>query len=207
MTDKLTRRNVLKALGIGTLASLTFTRTASAMPNTDGTPMQFIPKTAPDANPLENELSKYPKCPYCGMDRTQWHHSRHLVHYEDDLVDGTCSLHCAALSLSINLDRGPKAIYAADFGSGDKIKPLLNVDKATYLIGSKLPGTMSKTSKMAFASADAAKAAQKDNGGEIGDFNAALRQSYLNMAEDTMMIRARRAERRKKMMMDKQHKM
>ena len=207
MTDKLTRRNVLKALGIGTLASLTFTRTASAMPNTDGTPMQFIPKTAPDANPLENELSKYPKCPYCGMDRTQWHHSRHLVHYEDDLVDGTCSLHCAALSLSINLDRGPKAIYAADFGSSDKIKPLINVDKATYLIGSKLPGTMSKTSKMAFASADAAKAAQKENGGELGDFNAALRQAYLNMAEDTVMIRARRAERRKKMMMDQQHKM
>lgn len=207
MTDKLTRRNVLKALGAGTLASLTFTSTAHAMANTDGTPMQFIPKTAPDANPLENELSKYPKCPYCGMDRTQWHHSRHLVHYEDDLVDGTCSLHCAALSLSINLDRGPKAIYAADFGSSDKIKPLINVDKATYLIGSKLPGTMSKTSKMAFASADAAKAAQKENGGELGDFNAALRQAYLNMAEDTVMIRARRAERRKKMMMDQQHKM
>ncbi|WP_127478615.1 nitrous oxide reductase accessory protein NosL [Sulfurivermis fontis] len=207
MTDKLTRRNVLKALGLGTLAGLTFTRTANAMSNTDGTPMQFIPKTAPDANPLENELSKYPKCPYCGMDRTQWHHSRHLVHYEDDLVDGTCSLHCAALSLSINLDRGPKAIYAADFGSGDKIKPLINVDQATYLIGSQLPGTMSKTSKMAFASADAAKAAQKENGGELGDFNAALRQSYLNMAEDTIMIRARRAERRKKMMMDQQHKM
>lgn len=207
MTDKLTRRNLLKALGAGTLASLTFTRTASAMPNTDGTPMQFIPKTAPDANPLENELSKYPKCPYCGMDRTQWHHSRHLVHYEDDLVDGTCSIHCAALSLSINLDRGPKAIYAADFGSNDKIKPLVLVDKATYLIGSKLPGTMSKTSKMAFASEAAAKAAQKENGGELGDFNAALRQAYLNMAEDTAMIRARRAERRKKMMMDQQHKM
>lgn len=206
MTDKLSRRNVLKTLGLGTLASLTFSRTASAMSNTDGTPMQFIPKTAPDANPLQDELKKYPKCPYCGMDRTQWHHSRHLVHYEDDLVDGTCSLHCAALSLSINLDRGPKAIYAADFGSGDTIKPLINVDKATYLIGSKLPGTMSKTSKMAFASAAAAKAAQKENGGEIGNFDTALRQSYLNMAEDTMMIRARRAERRKKMMMDQQHK-
>ena len=35
----------------------------------DGTPLQFIPKTAPDAKPLENELQKYPKCPYCGMDR------------------------------------------------------------------------------------------------------------------------------------------
>jgi nitrous oxide reductase accessory protein NosL len=176
------------------------------MPNTDGTPMQFIPKTAPDANPLQDELSKYPKCPYCGMDRTQWNHSRHLVHYQDDLVDGTCSLHCAALSLSINLDRGPKAIYAPDFGSSEKIKPLVNVDKVTYLIGSKLPGTMSKTSKMAFASEAAAKAAQKENGGELGNFDTALRQSYLNMAEDTIMIRMRRAERRKKMM-EQQHKM
>ncbi|MFA5626462.1 MAG: nitrous oxide reductase accessory protein NosL [Thiohalomonadaceae bacterium] len=200
MTTELNRRNILKAIGIGTLAGLTFTRTASAATSTDGTPMQFVPKTAPDANPLDNELSKYTKCPYCGMDRTEWHHSRHLVHYDDDLVDGTCSLHCAAISLSLNIDRGPKAIYAADFGSSEKIKPLVNVDKVTYLIGSSLPGTMSKTSKMAFASADAAKAAQQGKGGELGDFNAALRQSYLNFADDTVMIRQRRAERRKKMM-------
>lgn len=205
MNTKLSRRNVLKTLGIGTLAGLTFSRTALAA-DSDGTPMQFIPKSAPDARPLENELSKYPKCPYCGMDRSQWHHSRHLVHYEDDLVDGTCSLHCAALSLSLNIDRGPKAIYAADFGSGEKIKPLLNVDQATYLIGSKLPGTMSKSSKMAFAAEAAAQAAQKENGGELGNFDAALRQSYLNMAEDTLMIRQRRAERRKKMM-EQQKKM
>jgi hypothetical protein len=57
---------------------------------------------------------------------------------DDDLVDGTCSIHCLAISLSLNLDRGPKAIYAADFGSDAKIKPLVEVDKATYLIGSSL---------------------------------------------------------------------
>ena len=58
--------------------------------------MQFIPKTAPESNPLDNELTKHPKCPYCGMDRTKWHHSRHLVQYDDGLVDGTCSIHCLA---------------------------------------------------------------------------------------------------------------
>jgi copper chaperone NosL len=51
------------------------------------------------------------------MDRTQFHHSRHLVQYADDLVDGTCSLHCLAISLSLNIDREPKAIWAADFGA------------------------------------------------------------------------------------------
>lgn len=166
----------------------------------DGTPLQFIPKTAPDANPLENELEKYPRCPYCGMGRKKWHHSRHLVQYDDGLVDGTCSIHCLAISLSLNLDRGPKAIYAADFGSDAPVKPLVEVDKATYLIGAKLKGTMTMQSKMAFSSADAAALMQKEKGGEVGDFDAALKAAYLSMAKDTMGIRKRRAMKVKKMM-------
>ena len=164
----------------------------------DGTPLQFIPKTKPDSDPLKDELQKYPKCPYCGMDRTMWNHSRHLVHYDDDLIDPTCSMHCAAISLSLNLDRGIKAIYAADFGSDSKIKPLVNVDKATYLAGSGLPGTMTKQSKMAFSSPDAAKAAQKSHGGELVAFDEAMTKAYLSMAEDTAMIRKKRAAKRKK---------
>jgi len=166
----------------------------------DGTPLQFIPKTAPDDKPLQDELKKYPKCPYCGMSRTKWNHSRHLVQYDDGLVDGTCSIHCLAISLSLNIDRGAKAIYAADFGSSAKIKPLVEVDKATYLVGGKLKGTMTGTSKMAFASAGAANAARAENGGDIASFDGALREAYLNMHEDTMRTRKRRSERRKRMM-------
>lgn len=166
----------------------------------DGTPLQFMPKGAPDDNPLDNELEKYPRCPYCGMDRNKWHHSRHLVHYDDGLADGTCSIHCLAISLSLNLDRGPKAIYAADFGSSAQPKAMVEVDKATYLVGSKLKGTMSANSKMAFASEEAAKAAQAKEGGELTKFDDALTAAYLGMAKDTTMIRKRRLERRKKMM-------
>jgi len=166
----------------------------------DGTPLQFIPKTTPDPNPLEDELKKYPKCPYCGMDRTMWNHSRHLVHYDDDLVDPTCSLHCLAISLSLNLDRGVKAIYAADFGSDSKIKPRANADEAIYLAGSGLPGTMTKHSKMAFSSPQAAQAVQKSHGGDLVDFDEALTRAYISMAKDTAMIRKKRAAKRKKMM-------
>jgi len=165
----------------------------------DGTPLQFIPKTKPDLEPLKDELQKYPKCPYCGMDRKMWNHSRHLVHYDDDLVDGTCSLHCLAISLSLNLDRGTKAIYAADFGSDSKVKPLVNVDKASYLVGSDLPGTMTKQSKMAFSSPEAAKAAQKSHSGELASFDEALTKAYISLAKDTAMIRKKRAAKRKKM--------
>jgi len=164
----------------------------------DGTPLQFAPKTPADPTPLQDELKKYPKCPYCGMDRTEYHHSRHLVHYEDDLVDGTCSIHCAAISLSLNLDRGPKAIYGSDTGSGEKIKPLVNVDQATYLIGSDAKGVMTARSKLLFASADGARQFQKEHGGELGSFDDALAATYADMAKDTAMIRKRRAERRAK---------
>jgi len=215
MPDNAHRRTLLKLLAAGA-AGLSVFRPAAAGPGAmvpgmgwvvspgrqegDGTPVQFIPKTEPDPNPLQDELKKYPRCPYCGMDRTKWHHSRHLVQYDDDLVDGTCSIHCLAISLSLNLDRGPKAIYAADFGSDAAIKPLVAVDQATYLVGSKLKGTMSKTSKMAFADKAAASAAQAGKGGELAGFDAALKASYLGMAEDTIAIRKRRAERRQRMM-------
>lgn len=165
--------------------------------NTDGTPLQFMPKGTPDPNPLENEFAKYPRCPYCGMGRKMWHHSRHLIHYADDLADGTCSLHCAALSLSLNLDRGPKAIYAADFGASDKTKPLVEVKNVVYLISSGLKGTMTAHSKMAFSSRAAAEGAMAKHGGKLGGFYDALTAAHLDMATDTMMIRKRRDEKRR----------
>jgi len=199
---RLSRRQALKTLALGSLAGIAITqgRPALAACEGDGTPLQFIPKTKADPEPLKDELAKYPKCPYCGMDRRQFHHSRHLVHYADDLADGTCSLHCAAISLAINLDRGPKAIYAADFGATTDPRPLVNVDEATYLIGSKLPGVMTAKSKKAFASKAAAEAAQKEHGGELGNFDAALAAAHASMAGDTLMIRKKRAEKRAKMM-------
>ena len=193
------RRQALRLLAVaGATAGVAVLSlpTLAAKCETDGTPLQFVPKTAPDPNPQDNDIAKYPKCPYCGMDRKQYHHSRHLVHYQDNLADGTCSLHCAALSLALNLDRGSKAIYAADFGSKADPKPLVNVDAATYLIGSKLPGVMTKQSKVAFGSKAASEAAKAEQGGELGNFDAALQATYQSMASDTLMIRKKRAEKK-----------
>ncbi len=168
----------------------------------DGTPLQFVPKRPADPNPAQDDIAKYQACPYCGMNRRQYHHSRVLVHYSDDLVDGTCSLHCAAISLSINVDRGPKAIYVADFASAGDQKALVEVGQATFLVGSKLPGVMTKRSKVAFGSEAAAKAAQTDHGGELMDFDKVLLAAHMDMAQDVAMIRKNREERRKKMSME-----
>lgn len=190
------RRQFLSLMAATAVVTLGSTAAHAASCEHDGTPLQFVPKTAADPNPLENELAKYPTCPYCGMDRKQYDFSRHLIHYQDHVVDATCSIHCAAISLALNLDRGPLAIYAADFASKTAPKAMVNVDAATYLLGSKLPAVMSTTSKMAFADKAAAQAAMQDKGGKLGDFNTALAAAYQGMAHDTKMIRQKRADKK-----------
>lgn len=191
------RRDLLK---ISALAGLTATAAHASAESCagDGTPTQFIPKKPADAKPLENELEKYPKCPYCGMDRKEHHRTRMLVQYSDDLTDGTCSIHCLALSLGVNIDREPKNIWGPDYGATAEPRPLLPVDNLTYLISADLKHAMTKKSKHSFASADIAKEFQGKHGGTLGNFNDALRESYLGMADDVAMIRKNREERRKR---------
>ena len=205
------RRDLLKtasvsALAVGsTSAALAQDPGKPGMPPTQWSdaygPVANLPK---DKDPLTKELEKYPRCRYCGMERAKFSHTRHLLVYEDDSVEGTCSIHCAAISLSLNMDRGPKAIYAGDAGAAGTIKPLALVDKMHYVLDPSKPGTVTKASKFAYvdrAAADAAastEAAQKA-GAKVVDFNAALTSAYLGMAEDTVMLRKRRGEMRKKM--------
>jgi nitrous oxide reductase accessory protein NosL len=166
----------------------------------DGTPAQFVPKKAADPSPHADDIRKYPKCPYCGMDRAQFHHSRVLIHYSDDLPDAVCSLHCAAISLSLNIDRDPKAIWVGDNASVAEVKPLVAADKAAFLVGSETRGVMTARSKVAFGDSAAAKKAQASGGGEVVTFDQALLAAYTDMARDVAMIRKNRQERRRRAM-------
>ncbi len=165
----------------------------------DSTPLQFIPKTPRDSSPLISELKKYPRCVHCGMNRMMWHHSRHLVQYDDDLVVGTCSIRCLGVNLSLNLDRGVKVIWVADYGDQIKPKTLILADTAIYLTGSKLKGTMTHKSKMAFSLKEKARSMSTSHGGALVSFEEALKAAYNDMGMDTIMIRKRRAEKQKKM--------
>jgi len=153
-----------------------------------------------DTDPLTGELEKYPRCPYCGMMRGMYAAARHLIVYENDTVDGTCSIHCAAISLALNMDAGPKTIYAGDAGAEGEMKPLADSATMTYVIDPAKPGTMSAVSKLAYADkAKAEAAAAGSAGATLVGFDEALSLAYLEMAKDTMMIRKRRGEKRHEM--------
>jgi len=192
------RRDLLKMSVLSGLAAASTQAAANTACATDGTPNQFIPKKPADANPLESEFEKYPKCPYCGMDRKEHHRARMLVQYADDLSDGVCSIHCLSLSLGVNIDREPKNIWGPDYGTTIEPRPLLPVDNLVYLIGADLKHAMTRKSKHSFASTEVAKEFQGKHGGTLGNFNDALRESYLGMADDVAMIRRNREERRKR---------
>jgi hypothetical protein len=55
---------------------------------------------------------------------------------------------------------------------------------------------MTKQSKVAFGSKAASEAAKAEQGGELGNFDAALQATYQSMASDTLMIRKKRAEKK-----------
>ncbi len=143
------------------------------------------------------DVQKFPSCKYCGMDREKFGHSRMLVEYDDGTNLGTCSLHCLAVELALNIDKTPKTIFVGDYNS----KTLIDAEKAFWVIGGSKMGVMTKRAKWAFARKEDAEKFKAENGGDIVSFEQAVKASYEDMYGDTQMIR----ERRKMKKMQHQH--
>ena len=142
---------------------------------------------------VAEDIQKYPSCKYCGMDRQKFAHSRMLLEYTDGSGLGSCSIHCTAVDLAQNIDKTPKAIQVADYGT----KNLIDAEKAYWVIGGTKPGVMTKRAKWAFADQKAAAAFIKENEGRPASFDDAMKATYEDMYADTKMIREKRAKMRK----------
>ena len=149
----------------------------------------------------QDDVAKQASCKYCGMDRKTFAHSRMLVTYEDGSSMGTCSLHCTAVELALNIDKTPRSIEVGDF----KTKKLIDAEKAFWVIGGSKPGVMTKRAKWAFESKADADAFIKENGGKLVSFDEAIKASYEDMYADTKMIRDKR-KMMKKMKAPAEHK-
>ncbi len=143
------------------------------------------------------DTKKFPSCKYCGMDREKFGHSRMLIEYEDGTNLGTCSLHCLAVELALNIDKTPKTIFVGDYN----LKTLIDAEKAFWVIGGSKMGVMTKRAKWAFQKKEDAEKFKAENGGDIVSFEQAVKASYEDMYGDTQMIR----ERRKMKKMEHKH--
>lgn len=140
----------------------------------------------------QGDLERHPSCPYCGMDRRQFAHSRVYIEYGDESTFGACSLHCAAIELAVNIDKTPKIIRVGDYNA----RALIDADKAFWVLGGAKPGVMTKRAKWAFEKREDAERFVEEYGGGINTFDEAMKAAYEDMYSDTKMIRERRKMRR-----------
>ncbi len=134
-------------------------------------------------------------CTYCGMDLHRFAHSHMVVEYEDGGSVETCSIHCLALEFANAIDRAPKRILVGDYNT----RELIAADSAVWVIGGDQPGVMTRNPKWAFADKGAAQQFIATHGGELADFNQAMRAAYVDMYEDTLQIRKMRQMKKMKM--------
>jgi copper chaperone NosL len=118
---------------------------------------------------------KKDRCPACNMHIPQFYKTSHAIKSKDGSYRQYCSLYCVADELEFEHFQGKKEqiekILVVDVIS----LRYIDVKKAFYVVGSNIPGTMSYTSKYAFKKREEALKFQKENGGEIMDFNGAYK--------------------------------
>lgn len=119
----------------------------------------------------QEDIAKYSSCHHCGMDRQHFAHSRMLVEYTDGTAVPLCSIHCLAIDLAQNSDKTPKDIMVADYNS----KELIKAREAHWIMGGEKKGVMTKLAKWAFKKAEDAEDFIATNGGEMADFEKALK--------------------------------
>ncbi len=144
----------------------------------------------------QDDIKEHPSCKYCGMDREKLAHSRMYIEYDDGTIVGTCSLHCAAIDLAINIDKTPKAIWVGDYNT----KKLIDAEKAFWVVGGSKMGVMTKRAKWAFEKKEDAEKFIKENGGNLSTFDEVMTAGYEDMYQDTKMIREKRKKMKMKMM-------
>ena len=139
-----------------------------------------------------DDIQAHGSCPFCGMDRGKFAHSRVLLQYDDGTVQATCSIHCAARDMASHMDKYLKGFWVGDY----RTRNLIDAEKAVWVLGGNKTGVMTKRAKWAFGSKEDAEQFIALDGGKICIFEDALRASYDDMYEDIKMIRDRRKAKR-----------
>lgn len=126
-------------------------------------------------------------CPVCGMSLKKYYKTSHASTLQNGIKRQYCSLHCLSEDMKeYGIDT--KNIKVVD-ASNEK---LINAKEAFYLVGSRITGTMSKSSKLAFEFKKDAKAFKKKSRGKIVDFEQALSQAQASLKADNLMMQKKK---------------
>ncbi len=126
----------------------------------------------------QEDIERHRDCASCGMDRKAYGYSRMMIVFRDGGSIGVCSLHCAIVELDRTPGREAESLLVADRNT----RRLVDAQTATWVVGGRKPGVMTKQPKWAFATAAAAEAFVKANGGAIVPFAKAVAAARAELA-------------------------
>ena len=111
-------------------------------------------------------------CVICGMNLPTFYKTSHAAETKTGAKRQYCSLHCVVEDNEIN----KTDLVNLKVVDTNSLK-FISVYKAFYVVGSSKPGTMSRTSKYAFAKKSEAEAFAKKFGGKVMNFNDTYTES------------------------------
>lgn len=148
----------------------------------------FIKSAESDASTMLQTGDTRDWCPVCGMNLGMFYKTNHAQTFEDGTSHQYCSIRCLAVQQARHPDMsGERFVVDA------KTEAFIPVSDAYYVIGSKVPGTMTRESKIAFASKRAAKQFKKRHrGSDIVRFEEAFQRAQEQMQADNAMLMKKR---------------
>ena len=122
-------------------------------------------------------------CPVCGMSLKMFYKTSHTSKTHNETSKHYCSMRCLVLDMK-NHDINTDTIKVVDA----KSEELIDANTAFYVLGSKIAGTMTKVSKLAFKNESDAKEFVKKYRGKVVSFEKALLEAKVSLASDIEMI-------------------
>ena len=130
---------------------------------------------------LVQEGAKKQWCSVCGMNLKMFYKTSHIAQIQSHKKHQYCSMRCLVVDMKEHKLKDIKVVDA-------KSEKIIDADKAFYLLGSKIRGTMSKKSKLAFEHESDAKEFQKTYKGKLLSFNEALKNAKESLSSDMAMV-------------------
>lgn len=145
----------------------------------------------PPEHPLKGERQlAQGHCQNCGMNLNLWARTRHSFKNSEG-EHHTCSIRCLA-DITSKSGEKPRDVMAALYLHPELMKP---ADQLFYVVGSSAKGTMTKASKLAFATCAEASAWRAEFEGMIMTFAGALAVATSELSHGYEKIEAKRKKK------------
>jgi len=147
-------------------------------------------KMASEKPTLTQEGKEKKWCPVCGMSLKMFYKTSHSSKLKDGKNRQYCSMRCLAVDHhehNISLD----TIHVVDVNS----EKLIDANRAFYVLGSKIKGTMAKVSKLAFSTQKEAETFAKEYGGEVMEFKKAFEKANASLETDIAMVTTKKEKK------------